>query len=304
MTEKRNRWIVSVIMGLAFLAFVGISFAPFLGTLFQGSPSTATNSPAPTASTSPSAQKAELEAQAKGYELVLQREPENITALRGLLEAKLALGDVQGAVTPLERLAKLQPDETMYSVLLAQARQQLGDPEGAAQAYRSVLTTKRGDMQALNGLTGLLLQQNRPEAAISLLQDTLKEAPQANQVQPNTIDVASVQVLLGSVYAGQKRFDEAIAVYDEVAKANPQDFRPVFGKAAALKDQGKVEEAKPLFAKAAELAPAQYKDQINQLAANPSPAAPGSATTEVAPGATAPPKVEPAPEASPAPAKE
>lgn len=304
MTEKRNRWIVSIIMGLAFLAFVGISFAPFLGTLFQGTPSTATNSPAPTASTSPSAQKAELEAQAKGYELVLQREPDNITALRGLLEAKLALGDVQGAVNPLEKLAKLQPDETLYSVLLAQARQQLGDAEGAAQAYRSVLTNRRGDMQALNGLTGLLLQQNRPEAAIGLLQDTLKAAPQANQVQPNSIDVASVQILLGSVYAGQKRYDEAIAVYDEVSKANAQDFRPIFGKAVALKEQGKVEEAKPLFTKAAELAPAQYKDQINQLASNASPA-PSGGKTEVAPGANAPvPKLEPAPELAPTPGKE
>jgi len=135
--------------------------------------------------------------------------------------------------------------------------------------------------------------------AISLLQDTLQTATQANQVQPNSIDVATVQMLLSDVYVSQKRYDEAVAIYDEVAKTNKQDFRPVVGKAMVLKQQGKLEEAKPLFTKAAELAPAKYKDQINQMAsANPVPsAAPGGA----APGSTLP-SPPPAVQPSPAPA--
>ncbi len=296
MSEKRNRWIVSVVMGLAFLAFVGISVAPLLSGFFQAGPSTATNSPAPTTNASPAARKAELEAQAKGYELVLQREPENPTALRGLLEARLALNDVRGAIAPLEKLVKLNPNESLYAVLLAQAKQQTGDHEGAAQTYREVLKTKPGDTNALSGLVVLLVQQNRPEAAISLLQDTLKTATQANQVQPNSIDVATVQMLLSDVYVSQKRYDEAVAIYDEVAKVNKQDFRPVVGKAMVLKQQGKVEEAKSLFTKAAELAPAKYKDQINQLASN---TAPGDAPGGVTPGSTLP---APPPVAQPSPA--
>lgn len=285
-------------MGLAFLAFVGISIAPLLGGIFQGGqPSTATNSPAPTTTASPAAKKAELEAQAKGYELVLQREPENVTALRGLLEARLTLGDVKGSIEPLEKLSKLNPNETLYSVLLAQAKQQSGDREGAAQVYRTALEAKPGDIDLLNGLVGLLMQQERPEAAVGLLQDTLKTATQANQVQPNSVDVPSVQILLGGVYASQKRYDEAIALYNDVAKANKQDFRPVYGKAVVLKQQGNLEEAKPLFTKAAELAPAKYKDQIKQMAANPSPvAAPAS------PGSTLPAPPTPSVQPSPAPA--
>lgn len=298
MSEKRNRWIVTVVMGLAFLAFVGISLAPLLSGFFQAGPSTATNSPAPTTNASPAARKAELEAQAKGYELVLQREPENPTALEGLLMTRLALNDVKGAIAPLEKLVKLNPNESRYSVLLAQAKQQIGDREGAAQTYRDVLKTKPGDTNALSGLVALLVQQNRPEMAISLLQDTLKTATQANQVQPNSVDVATVQMLLSDVYVSQKRYDEAVALYDEVAKTNKQDFRPVVGKALVLKQQGKLEEAKPLFTKAAELAPAKYKDQINQLAANTVlPTAPAGAAP-AAPGSTLPvppPAVQPSP---------
>lgn len=304
MAEKRNRWLVTVVVILGILAFLVPSLAQVLPTFFPGEqPSTATNSPAPTASATPAAQKAELEAQAKGYELVLQREPDNQTALRGLLESRLALNDIKGAIVPLEKLTKANPNETTYAVLLAQAKQQTGDREGAAQTYRDVLKTKPGDMNALNGLVALLIQEKRPEAAVGLLQDTLKNANQANQVQPNSIDSGSVQILLADVYVSQKRYDEAIAIYNEVEKTNKNDFRPVVGKALVLKQQGKVEEAKPLFTRAAELAPAKYKDQINQLAAFPSPGTAPAPAASPAPGTTLPTPPTNATPASPAPAE-
>lgn len=285
MTNKRNRWIINVVLILAVVAFVGFSLIPLIEAAFQGQQQTAT-SPTPTQSASAIPKKEELEAQAKGYELVLQREPENLTALRGLLEARLGLGDVKGAIAPLEKLAKLNPNETEYAILLAQAKQQTNDTEGAAQTYREILKTQPGDRNALQGLSNLLLQQNRPEAAVGLLEDTIKTAPQANKIQAGSVDVASVQVILGQVYASQKRFDEAIAVFDEAAKSNKQDFRPILGKALILKDQGKTDAAKPLFASAADLAPAQFKDQINQLASAPSLGA--SPTIAPSPAGSAP----------------
>jgi Flp pilus assembly protein TadD len=295
-TERSNRWLVSIVMGLALLAFLGISIAPLLSGLFPSNQTApVASSPTPSATASPAAKKEELELQAKGYEAVLQREPENPTALRGLLETQLTLGDVKGAIAPLEKLTKLNPNETYYAVLLAQAKQQTGDREGAAQTYRTILTAKPGEIMALQGLVGLLVEQNRPEAAVSLLQDTLKTATQANQVQPGAVDVTSVQVLLGGVYATGKRYDEAIAIYDEAAKTSKQDFRPVYGKAVVLKEQGKIDEAKPLFTKAAELAPAKFKDQINQQATG-APAAPnGVAPSGVPPIPTVKPTIAPVP---------
>jgi Flp pilus assembly protein TadD len=281
--EKRNRWLINVVLILSVVAFVGFSILPLLSSVLeQPKPqASATPSANPTARTPP--KKEELESQAKGYESVLQREPDNQTALRGLLEAKLALGDVKGAIGPLEKLAKLNPNESDYSVLLAQAKQQVGDREGAAQTYRTILQTKPGDPKALEGLVTLLVKEQRPEAAISLLQDTIKSAPQSNQIQAGSVDVASVQLLLGSVYADQKRFDDAIALYNEAAKTNKEDFRPVLAKALVLKNQGKIEEAKPLFAAATNLAPASFKDQINQLATAPPSPSPGSTTPAPSP---------------------
>jgi tetratricopeptide (TPR) repeat protein len=276
-SQKRSPWIILVLV-LAVLALVGVSMIPLLGSVLNGDSPSAGATPTATPSIS-SQQKEDLEAQAKGYESVLQREPQNVTALRGLVEVRLKMGDIQGTIAPLEQLAKLNPDEIKYAILLAQAKQQIGDREGAAQTYRTILASKPGNLDALQGLSSLLIQQQRPEAAIGLLQDSLKTATPINDIQPGTVDILSVQLLLGAVYANQKRYSEAIAVYDESIKANKQDFRPVLAKALILREQGKTAEAKPLFTTAVSLAPAQYKDQVERLATDTPTPAPTSSTS-------------------------
>jgi tetratricopeptide (TPR) repeat protein len=293
-SQKRSPWII-VVLVLAVLAFVGFSMLPLLESVFKGNPPAARATP--TATPIISAQKQQdLEAQAKGYELVLQREPQNATALRGLVEVRLKMGDIQGIISPLEQLAKLNPEQTDYGVLLAQAKQKVGDREGAAQTYRTILASKPGNMNALQGLASLLIQQNRPEAAIGLLQDTLKTATPINDIQPGTVDIISVQLLLGGVYANQQRFAEAIAIYDEAIKVNKEDFRPLLAKALILQKQGKIAEAKPLFTTAVSLAPPQYKDQVQQLAnetATPSPTSSPTKSPSDTPSVTPSPTISP-----------
>jgi cytochrome c-type biogenesis protein CcmH/NrfG len=72
-----------------------------------------------------------LNQQIKGFELVLQREPENRTALEGLVRLRLALKDEKGAIAPLEKLVKLQPDRKDYKVALEQLKKGEGksDPK-------------------------------------------------------------------------------------------------------------------------------------------------------------------------------
>ncbi|WP_392531468.1 tetratricopeptide repeat protein [Nostoc sp. C117] len=282
MSQPRNRWIVQVILVVAILAFVGVSVIPLFGA-FNNTPSSSQNTASTRGTLTSSDEKSKLEDQVRGYELVLQREPENQTALKALIDLRLQLlsqkekgedkaSDIQAVIESLEKLAKLNPEDSRYTVLLAQVKQQRGDREGAAQAYRSVLNTKPGDLKALQGMVALLMSQQRPEAAIGLLQETLTNAAQANTIQPGSVDTVAVEVLLGSIHASQKRYAQAASVYDRAIKKDPKDFRPVVAKAMLLKQQGKNADAKPLFESAAALAPAQYRDEIKKAAtASPIP---------------------------------
>lgn len=258
MFDKRKRWFINIILLLAVAAFVSIVVIPF-GSVFQ---QRRTDQAASTVNAAP---ENDLEAQARGYELVLEREPDNQTALQGLLQTQIQLGNLEGAIPPLEKLAELNPEQTEYQVLLAQARQQSGDTDGAAQVYRDVLSSSPGDMNALQGLVALLVQEGRPQAAVGLLQETLQTADDTNLVQPDSIDVAAVELLLGQVYVETGQDEDALALYDEAIANYPDDFRPVLSKALVLQSQGETE-AQQLFSQAAELAPAEYKDEINRLA--------------------------------------
>lgn len=289
MSESRNRWMVRVVLAFAVVAFVGVSVMPIITTFNK--PQSLPQNQANTENQGSSLQQnPKLEDQARGYELVLQKEPENQTALKGLLQARLQLlsqkspgevkpADIQVVIEPLEKLARLNPQKSEYGVLVAQAKQQIGDQEGAAQTYRTILTAKPTDLKALQGMVSLQLNQKRPEAAIGLLEQSLTAAKSANTIQPGSGDVIAIQILLGNVYAFQKQELQAIAVYDQAINQDPQDFRPVLAKAMLFKQQGKLAEAKPLFDKARALAPAEYKDEINKVAAVSAPNSTSSSPT-------------------------
>lgn len=277
---KRNRWLVGTVLTIALAAFLSLSLLPVLSGGSRRSPATGESTP----TTDPTAVQSELEARARGYSLVLEREPDNQAALQGLVEARIQLGDLEGIVEPLAQLAETNPDVTDYTVLLAQTHQQLGDLDAAAQAYRSILDTQPGNMNALQGLTALLVQQDRPQAAIGLLQDTLATADtlaapgdplDLTAPQSVAIDRLSVNLLLAQVYVEDGSVEQAIDLYDRAMQNNPTDFRPVLAKALVLQEDGQPDAAQPLFDQALAMAPPEFKDQIGAMM--PQSAAPNDA---------------------------
>jgi tetratricopeptide (TPR) repeat protein len=278
---KRNRWLPRIVLAFASIALIGVSIFPYLNTT-KDVPSNVNTA------ASPDAQRKQFEDQVRGYESVLQREPENPNALRGIVDAKKGLNDIAGTVAPLEKLVKLNPTAPDYAILLARTKQYLKDNEGAIQVYRDALKVQPADLQILGQLSQLLIEQKRPEAAIGLLQDTLRDAPKLNQATPGAVDVTAVEVLLGRTFANQKRFDEAVRMFDGAIKAKPTDFQGYLGKALTLQEQGKKDEAKALFDKALTVAPPEVKDQISRLAAGPTPSPAANPTASPAAGGVSP----------------
>ncbi len=277
---NRRRWVMNLVVSVSLLALAGLSLFPLVNLALDSGAASATDS-----NTLSAAQASQIQAQAQGYTQVLQKEPENQVALKGLLDAKLQLGDIKGSLAPLEKIAALNPQTPDYTVLLAQTKQYLGDREGATASYRTVLAIQPQNINALQGLVSLLLDAKRPEAAMGAVQESLKKTT-------TPADALPIELLLAQIYITQQRNADALAIYDKLIEANKADFRPVLAKALVFKQIGNLTEAQSLMNTAMGLAPAEYKDQILQLAQATQPP-----KTPIAPNLSSP---APAPAKSPA----
>jgi tetratricopeptide (TPR) repeat protein len=277
---NRHRWAINLVVAVSLLALTGFSLFPLVNMALDGGAAVATE---PTSLSA--AQTSQIQAQAQGYLQVLQKEPENQVALKGLLNARLQLGDIKGSLLPLEKIAVLNPQISDYTVLLAQTKQYLGDREGATASYRTVLAVQPQNINALQGLVSLLIDAKHPEAAMGAVQAALKSAPPATDVTP-------LKLLLAQVYLTQQRTADALTIYDRAIEANKEDFRPLLAKALVFKQMGNLTEAQSLLNTAVALAPADYKDQIKQLAQATRPPkvklAPNLSTSSPAAPSTAP----------------
>ncbi len=257
MDSKKNRWMY-IVLGLMLFSLILFSGLPLIGSMIQENPIVSEDNSQQTLAIA-NQEKAKLEAEAIGYQKVLVKEPNNETALRELLTVRLQQQDIEHTVEPLTKLVQIHPEQTEYSVLLAQTKQYLADYEGAAAAYREVLAAAPGNIMALGGLANLFLTQNLPTKAIALLENTIS---QGKEKSDSDIDVSATQLLLGEIYTQQEDYEAALAVFDEVEAADETDFRPILAQGLVLQKQGKNDVAKPLIKKAYKLAPADFKDQI------------------------------------------
>lgn len=109
--ERRQRVLTMALI----LPFLGSGVLAVIPTLQQNVPNSKQASATVSAESS-------LQQQAKGFELVLQREPENLVALEGLVNIRIRLKDFRGATPPLEKLVKLHPERPEYKALLEQVK--------------------------------------------------------------------------------------------------------------------------------------------------------------------------------------
>ncbi|MDB9375258.1 tetratricopeptide repeat protein [Nodularia sphaerocarpa] len=111
--DQRKKKIISII---SLIGFGGSILFGAVGTVRQ-----AMQAPQPQpAATIPV--ESSLQEQARGYELVLQREPENQVALEKLSLLRIKLQDLPGAMEPLEKLTSLHPERQDYQVMLEKVK--------------------------------------------------------------------------------------------------------------------------------------------------------------------------------------
>ncbi|WP_071518616.1 tetratricopeptide repeat protein [Geitlerinema sp. PCC 9228] len=111
--QKRLQKLRMVVMAFAFTFTFG---SPFVRMFWQ---SFEEPTQAEVAQQEAKEKQQDIQEKIKGYQLVLEREPENRNALEGLAEAYIKMGKFEAAVKPLQKLVELYPQQEKYQQKLS-----------------------------------------------------------------------------------------------------------------------------------------------------------------------------------------
>jgi hypothetical protein len=122
MGQSKAQKVIVILSGIAFLGSSILGVGGLIASSLLQEPAASKN-PA-------QSQNAQLNAQEKGFLAVLQREPKNPTAIRGLSEIvnlRMQQGDVPGTRATIEQLVKIDPTNKQYKEFLAAIDKQVAD---------------------------------------------------------------------------------------------------------------------------------------------------------------------------------
>ncbi len=217
------------------LVFVGMMCLPLFDFLQNPSNQSTASNPQNTKQT---VDDKKLQQIAQGYEEVLKREPDNVTALRGLAETRLGMNDLQGAIETIEKLSKLETENFQYVQALSQLYLRTNNKNGATELTKKVeklVQSSPDNPQYLQVLAELYLQTNNVTEANKLKVKAEKMVASAPnnpqylqllaQLRLQTQDLAgAVETMkqLQALYPEDANLKQAIdKLEEEVAKKNP-----------------------------------------------------------------------------------
>ncbi|CAM6025231.1 unnamed protein product, partial [Sphagnum balticum] len=210
---------------------------------------------------SPLSNLTETETSSSDVELVLlkflERHPEDLKALEGLMYVRLRKGDVKAALKILEKLLELRPAHLPWQLIRAQSLDFVGDLDEARQAFQAILEKNPLSARALQGLAIVMSKTGEEKESLEMLKKAVDAALKAERPK----EAINVRMLLAQMHTMQGNLKEALDEYQDVVKVDPTDFRPYLCQGLVYSILGKTEEAEKQFSKYWQLCPNTFPNR-------------------------------------------
>src|SRR5215475_3407542 len=205
---------------------------------------------------------------------VLKRDPNDLPTHRLLGRIYLrSLGDINGTAVQQDTVAKaiaeyaevhrLDPTDQEASLWLARLYRLHNDPDKAEQVLNAMLKDDPGNEAAVEQLTQLLLDENKGDEAVKLL-----EGMNEHSSSPTLLD------LLGDAYTQTHDYTKAEAAYRKAVELDPTELSHLRGLGQTLLSEEKYQDALGVYQKLVDLMPddsdnylrlAQIYRELNQF---------------------------------------
>jgi len=166
---------------------------------------------------------------AEGYRKAIKLKPNYPAAYIGLARVLSESGDTDGALKAIRDMRRIAPANAEASAIEGRVYKDMGEEAKAVAAFRRSITQARGfQPEAFTGL-GLLYKEKAEAAgaAGSLDDEAANYAEAAKDLSTGlkqlagAPDASVLYQLLGLIYERQKKYDDAIRIYNEFLQRFP-----------------------------------------------------------------------------------
>jgi tetratricopeptide (TPR) repeat protein len=199
-------------------------------------------------------QKREADAH-KLVDEVLKANPRDNDALQMRGELSLAHGDSTGAIADLRAVLRDQPRSVSANGLLARALFEHGDVGLAEEPLRTAVAIAPNDVQVQLMLSQVLLRLQRPEQAVTVLEEAVRRVPDADPLREALI----------RAYVVKRDLPAAAKAADEFQAAKPNSAAAYFLAGLVARADNRLDDAQKLFEKALSIEPHAF-DVVSELA--------------------------------------
>ncbi|KAH7843405.1 hypothetical protein Vadar_016228 [Vaccinium darrowii] len=224
-TETPNHFPFSLLktIGFAAVAATAVFFARF--NLNKPLVAAAFFSPPPTVEATPKKESVSVDENEKTLQEYLISNPNDIKALRGLMELKIKRGKLEEAISIVEKLIRLEPSDLEWPLLKSHLHLYKEEFELAKSGFNEILEKDPSRVEAYHGLV-MAASQSSSEFERKEIEERVREAMDLCKREKKKDELRDFKLLIAQMRVIEGNYNDALSVYQDLVKEEPSDFRP------------------------------------------------------------------------------
>ncbi|RID67180.1 hypothetical protein BRARA_D02272 [Brassica rapa] len=162
-----------------------------------------------------------LEEEETSLETHVSSHPDDVSALRSLMEVRIKSRKLLEAIDLINRLIDLEPDEKEWPILKANVLSHSGDSDSAKTAFEEIIAKDPLRVEAYHGLA---MAYSDSGDDLKAVEERIREA--MVRCKKDVKDLRDFKLLVAQIRVLEGKHEEALRLYQELVKEEPRDFRP------------------------------------------------------------------------------
>ncbi|KAH0724133.1 hypothetical protein KY289_007177 [Solanum tuberosum] len=186
-----------------------------------------------------------------------EKAPENVEILRNLLENRVKNRELDDALSIINKLIELEPDEIEWRFLKSHLYVHNGEIELAKLGFRDVILKDPYYVEAYRGLV-VAASEDESMEEMKKIEKQVMEGINMCEKEEKESELRDLKLILAQIWVIGGKYDEALKVYQELVDEEPGDFRPYLCQGMIYTALKKNDEAEKYFEKYRGLVPQDH----------------------------------------------